>query len=497
MRSNGRSVRVAQLLIVTIGGILLSFAGFRSFAAGGPGVIRNLTRYTDTTGTVSTYNINGSISLSNAFFQNLGTNGRNCATCHVVSEGFGLSAVGAQARYTSSSGTDPLFAPVDGANCPNGVPGNSADNSLILNKGLIRFSIPIPANAQFTITVVSDPYGCALTTNPVTGVNSVSVYRRPLPSTNLSFLSSVMFDGRETLQPLNNAQTFAANLANDLTQQAIDAVQIHEQATTAPTGVQTSAIVSLEQGLFTAQVGDNVAGSLSASGALGGPLLVSSQNYYPGINDSFGGDPNGVAFNSSVFGLYVPWLNVPNGRVRTQRATIIAGETIFNTSPLVITNVNGINNNAALESPISFEGTCTTCHDTPEVGNHSFDLPLDIGTSHDPTAETDPNISAGLSQLGGASLPVYFISGCPNPFNSAEPMSFYTSDPAKALITGQCSDFNAGKVPILRGLAARAPYFHNGAAANLSQLVSFYNERFQMNLTATQQADLVAFLNTL
>jgi cytochrome c peroxidase len=53
------------------------------------------------------------------------------------------------------------------------------------------------------------------------------------------------------------------------------------------------------------------------------------------------------------------------------------------------------------------------------------------------------------------------------------------------------------KGPILRGLAARAPYFHNGAAATLLQAVNFYNQRFSMNLTQEQKVQLVAFLNSL
>jgi cytochrome c peroxidase len=161
--------------------------------------------------------------------------------------------------------------------------------------------------------------------------------------------------------------------------------------------------------------------------------------------------------------------------------------------------VRGLNDNAALGKPSTFVGHCATCHDTPNVGNHSLALPLDIGTSHTgkPEMESDPNILAALSQLSEADLPVYLISGCPNPFNAGEPESFYTTDPAKALITGQCSDFNRGKGPVLRGLAARAPYFHNGSAANLHELVNFYNERFQMNLSEEQKSDLIAFLNSL
>ena len=94
-------------------------------------------------------------------------------------------------------------------------------------------------------------------------------------------------------------------------------------------------------------------------------------------------------------------------------------------------------------------------------------------------------------------LPVFLIQGCPNPFDSGQPASFYTTDPGRALVTGHCSDFNRVKGPVLRGLAARAPYFHNGAAANLDELVSFYSKRFQMDLTKQQKGQLVAFLNAL
>jgi cytochrome c peroxidase len=74
---------------------------------------------------------------------------------------------------------------------------------------------------------------------------------------------------------------------------------------------------------------------------------------------------------------------------------------------------------------------------------------------------------------------------------------FYTTDPGKGLVTGLCSDMNRVKGPILRGLAARAPYFHNGAAQNLTELLNFYNQRFQMNLTQEEMSDLIAFLNSL
>ena len=52
----------------------------------------------------------------------------------------------------------------------------------------------------------------------------------------------------------------------------------------------------------------------------------------------------------------------------------------------------------------------------PMSGNHSLPLPLDIGTGHDTTLETDPQIANGLMQLSSPDVPVFEITGCPNPF---------------------------------------------------------------------------------
>jgi hypothetical protein len=51
------------------------------------------------------------------------------------------------------------------------------------------------------------------------------------------------------------------------------------------------------------QAVDLRAGLLFADGAQGGPLNLSRQNYYPGINDLRGKDPSGSPLNSTVFSL--------------------------------------------------------------------------------------------------------------------------------------------------------------------------------------------------
>ena len=182
-----------------------------------------------------------------------------------------LSSAGVQSIYRSSRGHDPLFAAVDGANCPTDDVSNRESHSLLLNQGLLRVGLPLPSNREFSISVVHDPYGCAITHDANTGADIVSVYRRPLPATNLRFLSTVMFDGRETILPLTTVSTFPVNLEADLKQQAVDAILGHAQATSGPADAQLNEIVRFELSLNTAQMMYQGAGVLSMHGASGGP----------------------------------------------------------------------------------------------------------------------------------------------------------------------------------------------------------------------------------
>lgn len=492
-----RSTHGAVLGLLATAGILLGVA-----EAAQPALSNSLQVFQDPSGRVATYKVDGPVDKSNPFFQSLGTNGRSCATCHDARQAMSFTPEAARARYEATHGKDPLFASIDGANCQDVNPRDRAGHSMVLKSGLIRIGLKIPAPAEFSIAVVHDPYGCALRVDPATGLLEASVYRRPLPTTNLGFLSAVMFDARETAAPLNDGSTFSTNLRTDLKHQALDATLGHAQAAQAPTDAQLNAIVDFELALTTAQLSDDRAGPLNIGGALGGPLQLAQQEYYPGINDSLGQEPTGAAFSPVVMQMFDAWAQAPryisDDRKRA-RADIAAGETIFNTFPLTISNVRGLNDNAAIGRPTSFVGNCTSCHDAPNVGDHSLPLPLDIGISHTAMAsmESDPAIAAAVNELETPDLPVFLIQGCPSPFNAGQTASFYTSDPGKALTTGHCSDFNRLKGPILRGLAGRAPYFHNGAAADLGEVVNFYNQRFTMGLTEVQKRQLAAFLNSL
>src|SRR5204862_7925469 len=110
--------------------------------------------------------------------------------------------------------------------------------SLLLDRGLIRVGIDVPFGAEFLIENIDDPYDCSA---PLTGA---SLYRRPLPSTNLRFLSAVMWDGRES--------SATTTIPHDLAQQANDATIGHAQASLELTSEEAQQIVQFESGLFTA-----------------------------------------------------------------------------------------------------------------------------------------------------------------------------------------------------------------------------------------------------
>jgi cytochrome c peroxidase len=81
--------------------------------------------------------------------------------------------------------------------------------------------------------------------------------------------------------------------------------------------------------------------------------------------------------------------------------------------------------------------------------------------------------------------------------NKATGETIQSTDPGIALHSGKWEEIGRFKVPVLRALASRAPYFHDGSARDLGEVVDFYNTRFQMNLSAQEISDLTAFLKAL
>jgi cytochrome c peroxidase len=421
----------------------------------------NMFGFANPTGTHRTYNVHGAIDFDNVFFQSLGTNGRSCGSCHQPAEGWTIVPSQVQARFEATDGEDPIFRTNDGANSPNAdvstVEARRSSYSMLLTKGLIRVGIGMPANAEFALIDVDDPYGYASSTE-------LSLFRRPLPATNLPFLATVMWDGRQTFP--------GQSIHFDLSDQANGATLGHAAGINPLTQAQREAIVNFERGLFTAQSTDNSAGVLNARGAAGGPVSLSRQPFYIGINDVLS-----PGFDRRAFTLFDAWRNLASSHgdpYTDARAAVARGQELFNTRGFTIANVRGVNDALGVSA---LPGTCTTCHDTPNVGNHSTSLPLDLGLTTAAVRTPD--------------MPLYTFR------HNATGTVIQTTDPGRALITGKWEHMSLFKGPILRGLAGRAPYFHNALAATLADVVEFYNGRFHIGLSAQDKSDLVAFMKAL
>ena len=470
----------------------------------GPNFLPNGMHFPNENGTSQTISSAGRVNLTGPFFQSLGTNGRACVTCHEPSDGMSVSAAHVQDRFDVTQGRDPIFRTNDGSNCDSSPVATLAQRrssySLLRTRGLIRVAINVPTSgsnaADYTVTANDNQYGCTSTSN-------ISEYRRPLPSTNLRFLSAVMWDGRESSPLTGNVPitfaTAAAALNADLKDQSNGATRGHAQGTTdLPQSVRQK-IVDFEMSLTTAQATTRGVGNLSADGASGGVDALTGQNFFISINSSVhpldgtretpGGLnlPGDNIFDQRIFDIFGAWAGLPS---RSPRAAIARGQTIFNTLPIVITGVAGINDDAAAGGIVpggvpAFTGTCGTCHDTPNVGNHSFATPLNIGTG-------DPDPSSPNVNLGGLD-----ISYLPRITVCKGSNCTTTTDLGQALIDGRYDHVGKIKGPILRGLSTRAPYFHNGSARTLLDAVKFYERRFHFTLTVQAESDLVAFLGSL
>jgi cytochrome c peroxidase len=439
---------------------------------------------------------------TNGFFAILGTNGRTCATCHVESNAWTFTPLHARLLATD----DPLFAPVDGSDCPpvsgNQEP-NSVNSSMVLDYAVIRIQLAVPATANFTLAAATNPKACAIPPGSPAIAGELFLFRRPLPSTNLLLLSSVMWDGRETLEKVATqaGEQALTSLFFDLADQANTATTGHAQG--APiVGTQAQEdVVTFETALSTAQA-VLVPGPpyglalLNLGGANGGADYlqnVVAPAFYIGVNN-----PLSPPFTNTIFTIYSAWepSSPEYASLGPVQQAIGRGEALFNNTTFVIHDVPGINSAPSdllynPNDPLAGQDVvagCGLCHNSPNAGNHSTSLPINIGIT---MARPTNNDGSPNTVLDLANLPVYTLS------NPATGGSVQVTDPGKALISGNWTDIGKTKGPVLRGLAARAPYFHNGSAKDLPTVVNFYNQRFKVGLTPQQQADLVAFLEAL
>jgi cytochrome c peroxidase len=214
---------------------------------------------------------------------------------------------------------------------------------------------------------------------------------------------------------------------------------------------QRRVLVSFERALLTAQSHDRRVGALDGERAVGGPRGLLTQPFQFAINSVL--DQTGRPPTRHVFSLFDAWTTSADDA----RRAIARGQVLFNERPLGPRRV-----------------TCSGCHNAPNVGNSSTAAFFE-GVAGEP----DP------------ALPLYSLRCVRGPMTGR---TLQTTDPGWALVTGRCVDVGRFKVPTLRGVAGRAPFFHNGSAATLDDVVASYDRRFEIGLSADEKRDLAAFL---
>jgi cytochrome c peroxidase len=362
------------------------------------------------------------------FFESLGSNGRACITCHQPANAMGVSAASLRERWEQTRGKDPVFAAIDGSNCPDLPQADPKSHSLLLERGLFRIELawpPAGVTPDFRIEVVRDPTGC----NQRNG--AISVYRRPRIAANLSYVVAgrqgfhFMADGREP----------------SLESQAASAIRIHEQAAAPPSREQLALIVDFESQVYTAQFADVRGGLL---GEKGGPAMLGPDNLAAGKLNSL---EYGAPFDSF-------WRKPQATGVQSEfRASVARGSDVF------------------FDRKLNESYTCASCHSTV-----AGQIAAIVTNTNEHDALPD--------------LPLFRVT-------CGSGRVIYTQDPGRALITGKCSDVGLIVRQQLRGLAARAPYFSNGRAKTLRDVVEIYERMLRIGFSEQEKQDLVNFLRVL
>jgi hypothetical protein len=393
----------------------------------------------------TTYSTAGYVGFNNDFFADLGTNKRTCGSCHKATEGWTVSARNVRLLFELTGGRDPIFRTNDGSNSPladvSTVAARRVAYSMLLNRGTIRVGISVPPTAEFELIAVDDPYGYA-------SAAELSLFRRPLPAANLTAIPNVMWDGRVT----------GATLEDALKDQANGATQGHA-ARPEPLNDQTrQEIVDFEIALFNAQQIDFQVGRLDAAGANGSAQNLAEAELR--LTDVTTGLTPEQIIALRRWNIFDSWQNSSSAK----RRQVWRGQELFNTRSHVVGRP---------------DFTCTNCHTQQNFGTDIRGRFFNV---------LDP---ATKPLRRDADQPLYTFR------NKTTNAVIQTTDPGRALITGLWSDMSRFKVPAMRGLGARAPYFHDGSSPTLDHLVRTYEARQDFVFTDAERKDLVAFLEAL
>jgi hypothetical protein len=458
-----RAVAVAIALCVGLGFVV------QDASAGGKGhnhQIPNNHPHPNPGGKGATFSTQGFIDLDSEYFKPQGQNGRSCGSCHIPEDAWAITPRTIQRIFDRTDGLDPIFNPLDANHMTNGdfttVEGRRAAYSMMLNEGLFRRGgAPVGAR-EWDLTAVDDPHGFANLTRLVH-------WRRAMPTINFRLGPlAINWDGSNTDPRPAADRTVLGGLENQARRNVnggqggpiLDppgTLPNFPLALPAPYNVTIPNIVNFEFALFSAQLIVPGVGRLDSDGANGGPEALSEI-------------PTQVA---GLFNLYDAWEHSGNPR----RRQIFRGQQLFN-NKLSVPN-----------EPGEAVRRCSGCHNSQNNGTNVNNVFFNIETA------------SALARTPGLTLHTFCKRAVATPTApctaTSGPDTVQLTDAGRGNVTGLWNDLGRFKAPTLRGLAARAPYFHNGIAKTLEDVVRHYETFLDFQFTDQERADLVAFLNAL
>jgi hypothetical protein len=384
-------------------------------------------------GTAATFSTVGFVDLNNPFHSPQGSNGRSCESCHLFETGWSVLPAEVELRFWLTQGTDPIFNLLD-ANSP------TADVSTLQARYSAYSMLRQGLFRRGGNVPANAEYEIIAVDDPLGAGGSVTrfeAFRRPLATANFHIARNVGWHDQNT----NGSGDVHAGLINQANGNITGAQQGDPPA---PETVE--AIATYEEGLAFAQQSVFGVGILTSCGAAGGPENLSAETPV-----------------NARFDLYDAWIDLVPGTCTSlaadrKRAQIARGQELFN-------------------SPNPGGRSCRGCHNAANNGSNVNGTLFDVGASR--------------PEFRKPGMPLYTVR------NKTTLEVKQTTDPGRALRSGAWADMDRFKTPSMRGIAARAPYFHNGISATLEDVVTFYEVALGFVFTPQEREDLVAFMKAL
>ncbi|NVB84017.1 MAG: cytochrome-c peroxidase [Kofleriaceae bacterium] len=413
------------------------------------------------------------------------SNGRSCATCHVMDEHTALSPENVEARLAADP-SDPLFHRLDADD-----PTAATLTFDHLRMGLVRVTLPLPANMDLIDlqgNVVTPPH------------RTISVWRSVPSIQNTAVTGPYQLDGR------------AANLSV----QAQDAITVHSEGPVLP-GHKLDQIAAFESAQFSSARAAFVA-TLIRLGVAPEDVPIPEQTMALNEQERRGRDVYNLACGTCHGGATTNQI--------VDRAIHDAlfhelqpnGNMVFDVLPdqgpvarTVPHEGEALNTGVGILSGYGQMGLIPSGNDSIELPRYRFRFYTD-GTRRQQvtdlppvpvTASGDPNdLTPALDERGAPIV------------GPSQGVQWFSTDPGRAAITGDPLDFEAFDVPQLRGIAHTAPYFHDNNSRTLRDVVDLYSRFILVGLglpehppeqpggqpemlSVQQKQDLLAFLNRL